>query len=113
MPEMPINLALASNLAYYMKRRGFTQKRLAEKCGVAQTTISLYLHPERRKEGKDGKQGSAKLTEVQMLADALGVQPWQMLRPMTETEREAYERIEQAFRALKPNTADKTSVEAR
>lgn len=46
-----------------------------------QTTISLYLSPDRRKPGKDGKAGSAKLTEVEMLARALEVEPWELLRP--------------------------------
>jgi hypothetical protein len=49
------------------------------RCG--QTTISLYLSPDRRKPGKDGKAGSAKLTEVEMLARALEVEPWELLRP--------------------------------
>jgi transcriptional regulator with XRE-family HTH domain len=100
MSQSPTNQALAENLSYYMQRKGLVQKALAEKCGVAQTTISLYLHPERRKPGKDGKPGSAKLTEVEMLADALMVEPWQLVRPMTEGQRQAYEQIEAAYRSL-------------
>lgn len=102
MQRTPINQALAENLDHYMKKKGWVQKTLAAKCGVAQTTISLYLHPERRKLGKDGKPGSAKLTEVEMLADVLEVDPWALIRPLSPTERAAYEQIEAAFKALRP-----------
>lgn len=100
MSASPLNQALAINLAYHMERKGLKQMALAKKCGVAQTTISNYLNPERRKLGKDGKAGSAKLTEVEMLAAALDVEPWELLRPMDGRQREVYEKIEAAYRAL-------------
>ena len=100
MSASPLNQALAVNLAYHMERKGLKQMALAKKCGVAQTTISNYLNPERRKLGKDGKAGSAKLTEVEMLAAALDVEPWELLRPMDGRQREVYEKIEAAYRAL-------------
>ena len=102
MNQSPLNQALADNLARLMDMKGLKQMALAKKCGVAQTTISLYLNPDRRKPGKDGKPGSAKLTEVEMLASALGVESWELLRPMTGAQREVYERIEAAYRALQP-----------
>lgn len=77
----PLNQALAENLAYYMEQKGLKQMALAKKCGIGQTTISLYLTPERRKMGKDGKPGSAKLTEVEMLAAALELDPIDLLTP--------------------------------
>lgn len=97
----PLNKALAENLAHHMEKQGLTQMGLAKKCGVGQTTISLYLSPERRKEGKDAKPGSAKLTEVEMLATALGVEPWELLRPLDGVQREVYGRIEAAYKLLK------------
>ena len=100
MSTSPLNQALADNLAYLMERKGLKQMALAKKCGVAQTTISNYLNPERRKPGKDGKPGSAKLTEVEMLATALNVEPWDLVRPMSGQQREVYEKIEAAYRAL-------------
>lgn len=112
MQRMPINQALAENLAHYMKKRGLVQAALASKCGVGQTTISLYLHPERRKPGKDGKPGSAKLTEVEMLADVLEVDPWELIRPMSTTQRVAYEQIEAAYKALRPENKDKVAAPA-
>lgn len=98
----PLNQALADNLAHLMEKKGLKQMALAKKCGVGQTTISLYLNPDRRKPGKDGKAGSAKLTEVEMLANALEVEPWELLRPMSGTQRDVYERIEAAYKALQP-----------
>ncbi|WP_312587410.1 helix-turn-helix domain-containing protein [Comamonas terrigena] len=100
MSPSTLNQALAENLAFLMQKKGLRQMALAKRCGVAQTSISNYLHPERRKLGKDGKPGSAKLTEVEMLAEALGVEPWELLRPMNGPRREVYERIEAAYKAL-------------
>lgn len=97
----PLNKALAENLAHHMQRQGLSQMALAKKCGVGQTTISLYLSPERRKEGKDAKPGSAKLTEVEMLAAALDVEPWELVRPLDGLQREVYGRIEAAYKLLK------------
>jgi hypothetical protein len=68
-------------LALHIQKKGLKQNSLDKKSGVRQTTISLYLSPDRRKPGKDGKAGSAKLTEVEMLARALEVEPWELLRP--------------------------------
>ena len=105
MTNSPLNQALAENLAHHMEKKGLRQMALAKKCGVGQTTISLYLNPERRKPGKDGKAGSAKLTEVEMLAAALDVEPWELLRPYDGIQRDVYERIEAAYKALNPAPA--------
>lgn len=102
MEVSPLNLALAENLSHYMKKKGLTQMALAKRCGIGQTTISLYLAPERRKPGKDAKPGSAKLTEVEMLASALEVEPWELVRPTSDAQRELWERFEAAYQALKP-----------
>lgn len=110
MDVSPLNSTLAANLRALMDKHGLTQKELSAKCGVAQTTISLYLNPDRRKPGKDGKPGSAKLTEVEMLANAFNAQPWELLRPLTPTERSAYEKIEAAFRELKQPSVDTTAT---
>ena len=40
-----INQVLADNLKHYMDKHGLKQSALAQKSGVAQTTISLYLRP--------------------------------------------------------------------
>lgn len=102
MTRTSINEVLASNLDHFMKEREMTQAALARTSGVAQTTISLYLHPERRQPGKSGKTPSAKLSEVESLAEALSIEPWKLIRPMSTEERDAYEKIEAAFRAISP-----------
>lgn len=102
MPNPPINHVLADNLRHFMERKGMNQTALGKASGVKQNTISLYLDPDRRMKGASGKEPSAKLTEVAMLADALGIEPWQLVRSMTESERAAYEKIEDAYRALFP-----------
>jgi len=102
MQEKPINDVLAANLQHFMEHRGLNQPALAKLSGVKQTTISLYLAPARRLEGKSGKPSSAKLTEVAMLAEALRIEPWELVRNLTAEERDAYSKIEEAFRMLHP-----------
>lgn len=75
------NDILAANLHALMKKQGVVQTVLAQRSGVAQTTISLYLSPERRQPSKTGKLPSAKLTEIEALATALGVTVGQILTP--------------------------------
>ena len=105
MSAKPINEVLAANLAHFMELRGLKQQSLANKCGMAQTTVSLYLHPSRRKISASGKTPSAKLSEVEQLAKSLDIEIWQLLRDLTPEQRTAYEAIEIAFLALNPKPA--------
>jgi transcriptional regulator with XRE-family HTH domain len=89
-----INQILAENLACFMRERGMTQASLAAKAGMGQTTVSLYLSPARRAAGKSGKEPSAKLAEVNRLAAALGVELWELLRPLSAAQREFYRSME-------------------
>jgi phage repressor protein C with HTH and peptisase S24 domain/transcriptional regulator with XRE-family HTH domain len=82
MSRPTLNETLAANLARLMDKRGWTQAALAKQSGVGQTTISLYLNPERRQPSKSGKIPSAKLSEVESLAAAVGVEPWELLKPV-------------------------------
>jgi len=81
MSKPTLNEILATNLARLMDKTGHKQASLAQASGVGQTTISLYLNPARRQPSKSGKVPSAKFGEVEALADALGVMPWDLLRP--------------------------------
>ncbi|MCP1404278.1 XRE family transcriptional regulator [Achromobacter insolitus] len=81
MSKPTLNEILATNLARLMEKTGHKQASLAAASGVGQTTISLYLNPGRRQPSKSGKVPSAKFGEVEALADALGVMPWDLLRP--------------------------------
>lgn len=76
-----LNDVLAANLARLMEKTGHKQASLAKLSGVGQTTISLYLNPARRQPSKSGKVPSAKFGEVEALAGALGVAPWDLLHP--------------------------------
>lgn len=88
MEQKSINEVLAANLREAMEARGWSQVRLAKESRVAQTTISLYLTPDRRKPGASGKVPSGKLSEVEAMAQALGLAYWELLMPMNEDQRQ-------------------------
>ncbi|WP_198158149.1 XRE family transcriptional regulator [Achromobacter spanius] len=81
MSKPSLNDILATNLARLMEKAGHKQASLAKLSGIGQTTISLYLNPGRRQPSKSGKVPSAKFGEVETLAEVLGVEPWDLLRP--------------------------------
>lgn len=81
MADLDINQVLADNLRAAMDRAEVNQTALGKKSGVAQNTISLYLKPEKRKPGVNGKEPSGKVTEVARMASALGLDAWQLLLP--------------------------------
>lgn len=96
--QKPINAVLAENLQFFMAEKGMSQAVLAAKARMGQTTVSLYLNPQRRAAGKTGNEPSAKLAEVQRLADALGVELWELLRPLTPVQRQFYRSVEAVVR---------------
>lgn len=100
MSKKPINDVLAENLTAFMEERNLTQAALGKLADIGQTTVGLYLNPHRRSPGKTGKPPSAKLSEVEALANALDVEVWEMLRPLTISQRDAYKKIEAAFNSL-------------
>lgn len=83
-----------------MAEKGMNQTALAQASGVGQTTISLYLAPHRRLASKSGKAPSPKVGELAQIAAALGIESWQLMRQMTDKEREFYGQIEAAFKLL-------------
>lgn len=97
--KIAINDVLAENLRHYMKERGFeTQAQLAKKVGVVQRTIGYYLTPAKRTPSASGKAPSAKLSEVESLAEALGVNVWELLMPRSERAR--FKAVERAIQAV-------------
>lgn len=94
MTKTPINQVLAFNLAEYMQERGLKQLALAKKSGVDQKTISNYLTPENRTVGKSGKPPSAKLAEVEKIAEALGIDAWELISPLTLAQKQFYRSLE-------------------
>lgn len=95
----------ADNLKTLMGLRGFVQKTLAAESGVAQTTISNYLDPERRTTTKNGKPGSPNLANVDLLAAALKVEAWVLLHPSTGAERDVIHAVAAALAAKVPDGA--------
>ncbi len=81
-----INVVLAEALKHYMGDH-WTPYSLAKKSGVAEGTIRNYLAPEKRQPSASGKEPSAKLTEVEMLAEALGVEFCDLTTDATEAQR--------------------------
>lgn len=87
-PKPPITETLAENLEHFMTAKGVVQKELAKRSGIGQTTISLYLNPGSRNDTASGKPGSPALVKVEALADALEVELWELLRPLTPAQRD-------------------------
>lgn len=98
--EKHINQVVAENLAYWMGEAKMTQAALAAAAGVSQKTISNYLNPSQRSEGTTGKHPSAKISELELIAAALHIKVWQLMRQMTPKERALYDAIERAYQDL-------------
>lgn len=112
--QKTINQVVAENLAHWISERGMKQTALAAKAGVSQKTISNYLNPKQRAEGATGKEPSAKLSELARIADALGVEVWQLTRPAAdELDRVMYEAIEQAMVKLRSSVPAAVNVDAQ
>lgn len=105
MRKMSSSEVLAGNLRAWMAARDLKQTDLAQKSGVAQTTISLYLRPAARKDTHGSKDPSPKLSHVEALADALGVDAWELLRPQTSERIELLARLEQAIALFAPQAS--------
>lgn len=104
--DVDINLILAKNLRALMAEQGLTQMQLSKRSGVAQTTISLYLNPDKRSAGSKGRPPSAKLAEAQALAEALGVEMWELLRDLNPTQRDALRAFDRVLRQMAPPAPD-------
>ena len=100
MPRPSINAVLADNLRHFMSEKKLTQLALSKLTCVSQSSISNYLRPASRAGGKLGKEPSAKLSEVDMLASALGVEAWELIRFINPAERAFYKQVEQSYRNL-------------
>lgn len=87
-PRMDITTILAANLRHFMGTKKMTQQTLANASGLGQTTISLYLRPERRNATNKGGAPSPTLAKVQALADALEVELWELVRPLSQAQRD-------------------------
>lgn len=86
MEKRPINHVLADALNFFMSDY-WSNLSLARASGVAESTIRNYRTPDKRDQGKSGKPSSAKLTEVELIAVAMGLEVADLLKDTTEEER--------------------------
>jgi hypothetical protein len=71
---------------------------------MAQRTVGNYLRPSLRLEGSKGKSPSANLAQLEKIAEALNVEVWELLKPMTPSERVIHRKVEEAFAELRELT---------
>lgn len=99
MEHKPITQIVAESLAWYMDTKKITAKRLGEKAGVSPRTIGNFLKPANRTESASGKEPSGKLTELAMIAKALGVTVVDLVSDHNESQRMERLRVEAAIKA--------------
>jgi transcriptional regulator with XRE-family HTH domain len=109
MPETVAEI-LARNLKAAMETAnaggGISQAQLAHISGVAQTTISLMLRPDDRRNpiGRGGS--SPTIARVAMVARALRRQPWELLHPDPQRARREHALFEQMRRVTASDALD-------
>jgi hypothetical protein len=87
MAKKTANQVLAEALRFFMGQGGWNYTTLAAVAGVSANTIKNYCTPEGRELGASGKERSAKLAEVEQLADALDLHLTDLLIDATDDER--------------------------
>lgn len=81
MNSEPITHAVARNLRRLMASKNLKQSEVAKRAGIGQTTVSLWLNPQARKEGETDTPASGTLARLEALARAVEVAPWELLAP--------------------------------
>ena len=82
---------IAENLAFAMRQKDeMSQSELGRRAGVAQTVVSLYLNPARRK----GSSAAPNLKNLVPICEALDIEVWELLCPMTPEERQVMRSME-------------------
>lgn len=81
-----VNQIVSESVRFFMGER-FSQKTLAQKANVAPNTVKNVLFPDKRQLGARGKEPSVKLTELDMIARALGVEVVDLLVDVSDEER--------------------------
>ncbi len=77
-----------------------SQPGLSKASGIAQTSVSLLLNPQNRAPGKEGRIGSPTLAQVETVADALGVEAWELICPMSGEQWIVYQAAQQMHQAI-------------
>lgn len=90
MTHKSLNRVLAEVLDRLMRERGLDNSALGRRAGVAANTVANYRRTDAPTFTSRGKERSAKLAEVERIADALGVHPLFLLTdPAEQAERAA------------------------
>jgi len=86
MEKVPAIRILADNLAAEMVRKygKVNQTALARDSGIAQTSIGITLNPERRMPLSSGREPSPGLSQIERVANALGIEVCELLNPNRE-----------------------------
>jgi transcriptional regulator with XRE-family HTH domain len=94
---------VATNVRRLRKQRGWAQTDLANKSGVAQTTISSVERPEDK---------SPTLDTLSQLAEAFGIPPWTLLVDVDDLDpahMRALDSLVRSFAKLPPAGQDQVS----
>lgn len=91
MPRKSLNAVLGANLNALMGSRNLSNRELGAKAGVAPNTVANYRKAadESPDRAPSGKERSAKLVEVERIADALGIPPLALLTDREDLSRQA------------------------
>lgn len=91
---------VARSLDWHMRKAKLNETTLGEKAGVSPRTVANFLRPEKRQISASGKVPSGKLTELEMIASALGVAFVDLVTDMTPAAREQRMREQLALQLL-------------
>src|SRR5574337_596375 len=86
-PRRPANIVLGEALAHFMAAGHWSNVTLARASGVSEGTIRNYLAPHKRDQGASGKAPSAKLAELDKIAEAMGLRVTDLLEDMSSDDR--------------------------
>ncbi len=91
---------VAAALAHFMRRAEIKEAALGKKAGVSPRTVGNFLRPHLRQPGASGKAPSGKLTELEMIARALGIQVVDLVGFKTPEEAEQEQQFREAVRLM-------------
>ena len=87
MDRKPINQVVAEALRFFMEQGRWSQLALGRAASVAPGTVKNCMFPELRERAASGKEPSVKVTELSLIADALGVHIADLVTDATPEER--------------------------
>lgn len=104
MADESIVHVVARAINWHMKRLELTESALGKKAKVSPRTVGNFLRPEKREVSASGKVPSGKLTELEMIAAALGVSFVDLVQDQTPEAREQQVRVQMAMQLLAGHT---------